>query len=101
MFDPGGSSGSATTIPTFSCSLKDAARVSVVTLDRETVAQIVWFLGDYQIQVNALLPVGVRAAVARHFVEQHFTECYPRHCSRARDWVTLMEVPISTAVAAS
>lgn len=69
----------------------DPTRVHVVSLEGETVAQIVWFRGDYRIQVNQDIPVGLRAAVVRHTVEAHQYECYPRVCPRANEFLEAAE----------
>lgn len=58
----------------------------------ETIAvQGVWFLDELTVQVNCRIPLGDRAAVALHYVEQHATQgqrwCDYDHCPVARAWL--------------
>jgi hypothetical protein len=70
-------------------------------LDSSTAAQYVGLgLDDtYRIQVNAAIPVGLRAAVARHLVEAHREDCTTVYCETARAW--LGEACPATATRAS
>jgi hypothetical protein len=67
--------------------LPRAERIAVVPLSSDTVAQIVWLLGEHQIQVAQWMPRGMQAAAARHLTEAHLQECCARSCGQARDWV--------------
>ena len=67
----------------------------VVSLSEDTVAQTVWFREDYQIQISDAIPVGLRAAVARHMVEHHVQECCTRSCAMARTWMPATSVSVS------
>lgn len=66
-----------------------AERTAVVPLDHGTVAQIVWLLGESQIQIAESIPPGRRAVVLRHWEDvQHQHECCTRACPQARLWVS-------------
>lgn len=64
-----------------------AERIAVAPLDEGTMAQIVWFLGESQIQLSEAIPIGLRAAVAQHFYAHHAHECCTRACPQARAWM--------------
>lgn len=75
---------------------------AVESLSPCTAAQIVWLLKDeYQIQIAEWVPLGLRAAVARHLPEAHIQECCARSCSQARMWVADAAVLLAGARRAS
>lgn len=66
-----------------------AERTAVEPLDGDTVALIVWFRGESQIQVSDVMPPGHHAAVIRHVARaRHLHICCARHCAQARAWLT-------------
>jgi len=74
--------------PTFLHAYPSAARITAEPLDGDTVALVVWFRGESQIQVSEVIPAGSHAAVVRHIGQAgHLHICCARHCPQARAWL--------------
>ena len=75
-----------------------ASRIQVVPLDAGTAAQLVTlpmeYADAYRVQVAEAIPLGLRAAVARHLIEYHSSECCTRTCAMARCWLPVKQ-PVS------
>ncbi len=65
----------------------DADCTAVALLSSDTVAQIVWLLGESQIQVADTVPRIMRHAVARHLQSEHMKACRWHSCAQARIWL--------------
>lgn len=75
-----------------------ASRIQVVSLAAGTAAQLVTlpleYADAYRVQVAEAIPLGLRAAVARHLIEFHLSECCTRSCAQARCWLPVQQ-PVS------